>query len=93
MNNWYQDTKWRKRTLKKVGKIILKLENPTLENRDKSIVINLLISKGFTKVLQTWFNDLTWILKSNLALPGGAEFSLVEKTLDQTKDYRHPERK
>ena len=82
MNNWYQDTEWRQRTLKKVEEIMLKLENFTFENKDKSILINLLISKGFTKFLQTWFNDFTWIFYSNLAPPGGAGFSLVEPALD-----------
>ena len=40
---------------------MLKLENLTFENKDKSIVINLLISKRILKFLQTWFNDFTWI--------------------------------
>ena len=36
---------------------MLKLENLTLENKDKSTVINLLISKGFIKVFT---NMIQW---------------------------------
>ena len=53
----------------------------TNKHKSKSIIPNLLLLKGFTKVLQTWFSNSTCIFKLHLApSDDGAEFSLV---LDQ----------
>ena len=57
--------------------------NLTFENKDKSIILSLLILKALLKFSQTWFNKFTWIFQLHLAPPGGAEFSLVEPALDQ----------